>query len=265
MKRKINLPAILAFLLMIILSLNDLDASNDFFYPGEELLYEVSFLGIKIGSIKVISEGKDLIDQKEVYKAKAYIDSYSGIPFVDLHTIFYSWMDKSVSHSHKFATNFKENNNWYYEELFFDYNNSLAVTKKWKDKKLVKENSITADKKMVDGLNLLFFPRKFIRLNKSVKVYTHIYDKIENTFINFTGKKEKITIDAVKYPIKTLYIDGVADYKGFYGLNGKFEGWFSDDDAAIPIKAKLKVIIGNIDIELIKWDRGTWKPPVFIN
>jgi len=48
---------------------------------------------------------------------------------------------------------------------------------------------------------------------------------------------------------------------GNYGLSGKFEGWFSDDDAHIPIKAKMNVYVGSVVIELVKWKRGSWNPP----
>jgi hypothetical protein len=48
-----------------------------------------------------------------------------------------------------------------------------------------------------------------------------------------------------------------------YGLGGKFEGWFSADDSRVPIKARMKVYLGNINIELKKWIRTDWTPPKF--
>jgi hypothetical protein len=44
-------------------------------------------------------------------------------------------------------------------------------------------------------------------------------------------------------------------------LEKDFEGWFSDDDARIPIRAKMKVIIGKVDIQLVRWKRANWSPP----
>ncbi len=68
-------------------------------------------------------------------------------------------------------------------------------------------------------------------------------------------------IDAVNYPVKTVYFNGKAEWNGLYGLNGKFEGWFSDDDACVPIKAKMNVYVGNVNIELKSWKRKNWTPP----
>ena len=79
--------------------------------------------------------------------------------------------------------------------------------------------------------------------------------------INFDGKQEIVEIDAVKYPVRTKYLNGSADWTGAYGLSGKFEGWFSDDDAKIPIRAKMKVYVGSVNIELVSWKRTNWTPP----
>jgi len=61
-----------------------------------------------------------------------------------------------------------------------------------------------------------------------------------------------------------LNFDGNAEFTGIFGLNGPFEGWFSNDPAQIPIKAKMKVILGSINIELKKWQRTGWNPPQYI-
>ncbi|MBI5324332.1 MAG: DUF3108 domain-containing protein [Ignavibacteriae bacterium] len=81
------------------------------------------------------------------------------------------------------------------------------------------------------------------------------------TYINFTGKTENIEIDAVDYPVRTIFFSGKADWEGVYGVTGQFEGWFSDDNARIPIQAKMKLYIGNAEIHLIKWKRQGWAPP----
>jgi hypothetical protein len=65
----------------------------------------------------------------------------------------------------------------------------------------------------------------------------------------------------VNYPIMTTHFDGTANWTGVYGLTGSFEGWFSDDAARVPIKAKMKVYIGSVTLELQSWKRGNWQPP----
>jgi hypothetical protein len=75
------------------------------------------------------------------------------------------------------------------------------------------------------------------------------------------SKKTSTEIDAVKYPVETIEFDGRADFVGIFGLTGGFSGWFSNDEAAVPIIAKMKVILGSIRLELVKWNRPGWVPP----
>jgi hypothetical protein len=46
-------------------------------------------------------------------------------------------------------------------------------------------------------------------------------------------------------------------------LTGYFQGWFSNDETFIPIVAEMKVIIGNVKLELVKWNRKGWNPPEY--
>jgi hypothetical protein len=51
------------------------------------------------------------------------------------------------------------------------------------------------------------------------------------------------------------------EFSGIYGLTGPFEGWFSNDDARVPIRANMEVMLGSVKVELIGWNRGGWNPP----
>ena len=236
--------------------------SSQVLVPGEELLYEVSFLGIKLGSIRVVNEGKQNYNGIEVYKTKAYMDSYRGIPFVDLHSSYESWIDPSSVFSYKFEGNTKQSNEgWDFERIKFNYNDGKINFEKWFNKKLFESGEVKSSKKMNDGLSLFYTARQLLKVNKYVKIPTFMVKDTCFTYINFTGKVENVEIDAVNYPVRTVYFSGKADWTGVYGVTGQFEGWFSDDDARIPILAKMKVYVGNADIKLIKWKHNGWQPP----
>ncbi|MBI5324331.1 MAG: hypothetical protein HZB41_03470 [Ignavibacteriae bacterium] len=111
------------FLILILLFIIQcsLFTYSQVMFPGEELYYEVSFMGIRLGSIKVLTEGKQNLNGLEIWKAKYYMDSYRGIPFVDLHTIYQSWIDPSVSFSRKFEGSTKKSDGtWDYQKIFFN-------------------------------------------------------------------------------------------------------------------------------------------------
>ena len=72
-------------------------------------------------------------------------------------------------------------------------------------------------------------------------------------------------IDAVDYDIACVRLDGETEFRGIFGLTGYFEGWFSDDESAVPIVAKMQVIIGSIKLELKQWKKKGWMPPKYID
>ncbi|MFP4367962.1 MAG: DUF3108 domain-containing protein [Candidatus Kapaibacterium sp.] len=232
------------------------------FQPGEELEYEVSFLGIKLGKIRVVSIAAEDLEGNIVYHAKAFMESYRGIPFVDLNATFESWMDKSLSYSHKFTGNMKlDDDKWQYTQMLFHYDKNEIELKRWINKEPSFEKDIKTEKKVNDGCSLFFLARQFTHLKKSVTIPTIIEHSVVSTKINFHGKEESVDIDAVNYPVSAVYFDGKAEWEGVYGLTGKFEGWFSDDNASVPIKAEMNVYIGKVLIELVRWKREGWVPP----
>lgn len=97
----------------------------------------------------------------------------------------------------------------------------------------------------------------------SVTLPTFIKEQKEITIINFYNEVQDVSIDAVDYDISCYKLDGEAKFVSIFGLTGFFEGWFSADEASIPIVAKMNVIIGNITLELINWKREGWNPPKF--
>jgi len=248
--------------ILLFLTCNSIANNDSMIQEGEYLLYEVSFMGIKLGSIEMITEDNTKVGEILTHKVKSIIKSYSGIPFVDLDVKFESWIDPSITHPHQFVAHKKmAENKWDYERVFFDYNNKHIMYRRWSNKQLIDSSIIHTNKKWNDGSALFYFARRYSNLKKTIKVGTIIEKDTAMTTINFRSKTEGVKIDALDYEIRCRTLDGVADWDGLYGMRGKFEGWFSDDAASVPIVAKLFVYVGKVKIELKKWDRKGWTPP----
>jgi hypothetical protein len=236
--------------------------NSEIFVADAYYEYEVSFFGLPLGSIKITTGGIEQKNGKEALYAKAQMDSYSGIPYVDLHATFESWMAPNAAHSYMFNGNMKmEDDKWQYNNIIFDHDKNEIRSTIWENKLLVSRDTFSTAKKFSDGASLLYLSRSFLELGKTAHVPTFINNQLVNTKINFQKKQEKIELDAVKGEVKALYLDGKADWEGVYGLSGSFEGWFSDDEAHIPLKAYMKVYVGKVKIELVKWKRPGWNPP----
>lgn len=231
---------------------------------GEELTYQVSYLFIKLGEIKIMVTNKKNINGETYYNTIAYIDSYSGIPFVNLHMIykstispdFYSVFFKGIVKKDEYST---------FTDYYFNYDSSsIRIIKgKIEPYQLWTDSTVSINKKYQDGLSILYYARYLSGSGKSEEVPCFVSEKKGITTINTYNEVTGISIDAVKYKIACVKEDGHMNFISIFGLTGNFEGWFSDDAASVPIVAKLNVIIGDVKVELKSWDKPGWMPPKF--
>jgi hypothetical protein len=254
--------SILALLTTVACGLPAQAQFSEFFEVGEELVYEVSYLNITLGRVKAVAEPFTTLNGKKVAKVKVFIDSHPNIPFVSLHSIYESWMDTSMTFSYQFNANTQtDDGDWQFDQYVFDYPNNKLTMEMFRYKKKESSKTVEIKKHFNDGSSLLFAARALLFSKKSYRMPTVIMEEPVSTIINFSGKRESTEIDAVSYPVKTVYFNGDADWTGIYGLSGRFEGWFSDDAARVPIKAKMKVYVGSVTLELKSWKRNGWTPP----
>jgi hypothetical protein len=114
----------------------------------------------------------------------------------------------------------------------------------------------------VDGLSIGYMPRRFIRSHQRLDVPTILNGKLGLTTFFFDGRTTQAEIEALESPVRVVEVRGTTNAEGIYGMTGDFVGWFSDDAAAVPIKGELKVLIGSVTVELVRWNSGGWTPPV---
>jgi Protein of unknown function (DUF3108) len=233
------------------------------FFVGERLEYEVSYSIFSLGTVKV-----EILDTAQrngatVFRAKALMDSYSGVPFVNLHWMFFSEIDPHIYSRFFSGVDNKDSNNVTYSNYSFDYVHDRVFVERGirQQRDSARKSTDTISSTYQDGLSLFYYARGNVHSMEPENIPTFVDEKKVNTYINFTNKKTSSEIDAVKYPVETIEFDGRADFVGIFGLTGGFSGWFSNDEAAVPIVAKMKVILGSIRLELVKWNRPGWVPP----
>ena len=234
------------------------------FQEGEELTYEVGYMLLKLGTIVSRVTAIDTVKGKIHYHTECLARSYKGVPLVSLWTKFQSSVDErfgSVSFSTK--ERMKDTLHKYINYTYPRNRDVVFVSERIGNKPVpVNYDTLSLDgKRWQDGLSLLFYARAFATQRFTDRVPVLIYRTKATTTINFGVKEEPQEIDAVPYPIRTVKLDGETGFTGIFGLTGGFEGWFSKDGAAVPIYAKMHVIIGSVSIELISWKKPGWKPP----
>lgn len=227
-------------------------------------MYEVSYLFIKLGTITSRIVAVDRSGEKAEMKAEAFIKSYSGIPFTTINTVFYSTMNERMTSTSFAAREWYKDTTWKYMNYTYDRKkDKLYFSERLGKQKILDHyDTLKLDgKEWQDGLSLLFYARAFTFAKHEIRVPTLIYRTKADTYIRFGRERTSQEIDAVDYPVDVIKLDGEAGFTGIFGLTGGFRGWFSNDSACVPIYAQMRVIVGNVNIELIKWKRHGWKPP----
>ena len=245
------------------------DCNSFVICPGEELVYEVSWLNITLGQIRLKTTESTIVDGQVQHNASAYVDSYDGLPFVDLHAIDHTQMDDTF-YSRGFSAIEKKGDHWQSDKSHYDILHKLLIIEKamHEDKHSPPMSAPTFDTlhlhgpAVEDGLSIFFFARANIRSEGTMRVPTVVYGIQGTTHFSFQNTIEYEEIDAWKdKKIRVVPLEGKAEFEGLFGFTGDFKGWFSDDAAAIPIKAELRVILGSVKLEFIKWKRNGWTPP----
>lgn len=240
-----------------------LDVTEKFFI-GEDLTYIVKYAFFNLGEIRFKVLEKTKIDNVPVYRTIAYIKSYPDLPFVSINQIYESYID-STFFPLKFIANIFNDDTVLVEYNFLSGKNIHMKKGKIGSSKLWLDSIAHVKHRTQDGLSILFFARMNFGNDKTVSVPCFVNEKEEKAIINFHNASEPVSIDAVEYEIDCRYLDGRTDFVSVYGLTGDFEGWFSNDSFSVPIKATLNVIIGSINLELIKWNKKLWNPPSLKN
>ncbi|HXG00655.1 MAG TPA: DUF3108 domain-containing protein [Bacteroidota bacterium] len=231
------------------------------FVEGEDLIYNVSYGPIDLGQVRIKTLRKEQGNNSVAFRTIAYIDSYKKIPFVDLHAVFESIVDGGVF-SHYFLGKSRDGDYWSFGRYRYDYVANRAYLEFGsKDTIVEQRDTIVLDGKTQDGLSLFFYAREHLFSGKRHRVPAIVKEKKVYTVIDFHKKRRTVETDFIDYPVDVVGFEGTMEFTGIFGLTGDFEGWFSNDEARVPILAKMKVILGSVTIELMRWTRPEWTPP----
>lgn len=226
---------------------------------GEVLIYSVKWSFIKLGQLRLEIIDEDTVNNRKVYYCRIRIDSSPGLPFVNIHDIYESYIDAEEIYSHHFLAYEKKGDYILFTEYIFNYNNntvSIIIEKRWNDKKeLVLDSTAVIPQKVYDSLSMLYFARAMSKRNCAIKLPVFVYNKFEKTELNFSGRKELFKFRDQKIP--GYFVDGQLKFIGIAGIKEDFKGWFSLDEQCVPVKALMKAFIGSVKIELKEWKN--WK------
>jgi len=237
--------------------------TDEVFMAGEELTYSVKWKFIRLGRI-IIRTSIDTTDTDLVHSVM-FVESAPGLPFISITEVNRSLISRRTSKTLGYVGTHRNGDDSVSIEYLYDAGTkSLTVTQKDLATDAMTQHEVRENiPPFVEGNTLLFYARWRSRSGKSFRVPTVVDGKLGYTHLVFDTEVESVELDAVPWPVPSRKYYGRADWNGgtAAGLTGEFTGWVSDDMAAVPLRAEMKIALGSITIELEQWKRDGWAPP----
>ncbi len=232
---------------------------------GESLMFEASYLFFKIGSVKMEVLGKTLYHGVPAYHVRALINSYSGIPFVNLHAMYDTYQDARTFMCLSTDNIQKDGKDSMFTSYKFEFGRKILDWTLWKNGVRVDSAKVPLDRHYTDGVSFFYYIREASRKADGARTTMSIpivVDTVRSTVdLTINEEKEECKVTAFKYPLEAYKMSGHINFTGFFGVTGDFTGWMSADSAEVPLKANVSVILGSVVVKLKDAIRAGWIPP----
>jgi hypothetical protein len=228
---------------------------------GEELTYNVRWGFLNLGTLNYRVIDTTRYNNELAYRVSLKIDSSPYVFFVSMHYYYESYISTDLYPMYFYGEEIDGDTRTRYR-YFFDREGKKILTEVSlpNDTLNYQKKEFPMPTPVQDGMSLVNYARGNVYEPKSVNV-TAFYDlKFGDFIINFVNNRIPLELDVFQQPIEGVELNGTTTIKAIAGFSGAFRGWFSTDGRAVPLRAKMKVFIGSVTVDLEKWKN--WDPPV---
>ncbi|MBM4169990.1 MAG: DUF3108 domain-containing protein [Ignavibacteria bacterium] len=235
------------------------------FKHGERIVYKVRWWIFRLGTIVVTTEKIEDTTATNAYRVRVSLESDPSIFFLSVKSQYESVITVSPLRCTQFIGYEIDGKDTLV--TLYVANDSLRQVRmeEWKYPAgmKVREKIVDGLDAFYEGASLVFLARKMLHSNLQIVAPTVVDMQFFTTNINFTEEVSSLSIDAYPHPISVKELNGRANFSGksLAGFSGDFRGFFSNDDAAIPVKAEMNITLGRAHVELEHWSRPGWTPP----
>jgi len=227
---------------------------------GEKLTFKVRWSFVRLGTLQMHVVDSVRIKGRLLYRVKLRMDSNPVLIFVHLHNRYECLID-SLFRPVVYMVNEKNGETRDVMIYQFDYDNNKVywdILDANDTTKVLQHKVLKLDHYMYDGISLTFFARGNAKLGASYRVYSFIDDRNGPVDMHFSDELRPLYFEPAKKKFSTFEVYGMFHLKGIAGVTGKYRGWFTNDERRVPLKALMKVFVGNVVVELEKWEK--WAP-----
>ncbi len=225
------------------------------FRAGEELRYKIKLGFLRLGTLELTQARADSGGALR-YVVTMSAEKARHVPFVSMNWTNRAWLDP------------RNPTNWVFvhEEaadpptrLVYRSDSSATVLG-------IAETGIPGGPRrarlehpspLFDAVGLLMLIRGLCASDSELDVPTIVAQQARLTHLQFTGETQTMDVNGMPSPVRVRRFIGQSSYncQSCGGLTGRFEGWLTDDEAAIPVRMSMKIAAGSIKILLESIER----------
>jgi hypothetical protein len=221
-------------------------------HPGELLRYRVKYLLFNLATITLATGGpveyRGHLAHQLVFSAR----SNDGIPFFHIDSHFESMVaEDGAVLGHRHVASDSDTGR---DEAAYDMDRKAGrCTVRTVRDGLFGYEVLPLPENAQDGVSVLRVARALARVRGSAVVPTAVDAQWWPTELRTLG------VERLRWQgreVSAVHMQSVGAYKGPGGLSGTIDFWMSDDERSVPYKARMKVAVGSVSLELLP-DDGT--------
>jgi hypothetical protein len=216
------------------------------FFVGEELSFEVRWMGLLAGNAQMAVSGQVSLDGHEVYHIRSLAESSPlfslfyyvrdrGETFVDVHSLS-PWYFHLDQHEGSRAVQ---------QTVTFDQQRGVAIHTKNQEA----PQEVKVPLGVHDSLSSFYVLRTLpLRVGESIHLHTFANGKTYDVEVQIL-RREKV--EAYWGPVDALVVRPLMRFQEILRQKGEVLIWVTDDDRRLPLRMRTAVKVGSIEATLI--------------
>ena len=217
-------------------------------HTGIRYVYNGRWGPFFLGTLVVEVENPTVKSGMEVIPVSYRIKSNPALFIIKVNDLYSAWLNLNLDRTLILEADVNETWWRYRRKYEMDYDSLRLVIRVVEDDRRIGYLEQEMPFELLDGTSLLLHTRDLVRKKQGARTATLIDYNFVWTDVEFQDQTEQL--EAAGRIWDSYRVSGKAGYNGVAGLSGGFEGWFSADNEAVPLKARFKIFIGSIVLTL---------------
>lgn len=248
--------SLLCLLLMVCPSPAQPNAGRPF-VGGEILQYKVKWSIFRLGTVVIRQEAGDS-DYPNTVRVFIRAESTPGLPFIDLFFENQALLETKTCRSREFISEIGRTKKSRF--LHRPLTDGQLLVEEHTDNGISSLDTLLHDVPLFDDPGLFMLLRHPGSSGDTMTIHSVMERSVKTTSITYEDQTDQLTVGNSERSLRCRRFRARANWSrpDYAGLTGEFEGWITEDEAAIPVRMEAKIAIGSIRLELEYVHRPGW-------